>query len=192
LEPSETRSGKWLLPILGWLAFMLWLIPGGVWAAEFSAQVVSRLDGRETQGKVYVKDKNMRLEMGGSRSIITILRSDKGVFWSLMPERKMYLEMPLTQEMTRDLGQFAQDHAKMTSLGRETVGGYLCDKYETEFKTNGGSIKHYMWIAQKLGMSIKIVSLDNSFSREYRDIKEGAVPDAVFEVPPGFIKMNVP
>ena len=192
MEPSETRSGKRHLPILGWLAFMLCLIPIGAWAAEFSAQVVSRLDGRETQGKVYVKDKNMRLEMGGSRSMITILRSDKGVAWSIMPERKMYLEIPLTPEMTRDLGQFAQDHAKMTPLGRETVGGYLCDKYETEFKTNGGSIKHYMWIAQKLGMPIKIVSLDNSFSREYRDIKEGAVPDAVFEVPPGFIKMNVP
>ena len=39
---------------------------------------------------------------------------------------------------------------------------------------------------------IRIVSRDNSFSREYRDIKEGAVPDAVFELPPGFIKMNVP
>ena len=192
MEPSETRSDKWLLPILGWLAFMVCLIPIGAWAAEFSAQVVSRLDGRETQGKVYVKDKNMRLEMGGSRSMITILRSDKGVAWSIMPERKMYLEIPLTPEMTRDLGQFAQDHAKMTSLGRETVGGYLCDKYETEVKTNGGSVKHYMWIAQKLGMPIKIVSLDNSFSREYRDIKEGAVPDAVFEVPPGFTKMNVP
>ncbi len=192
MEPSETRSGKRHLPILGWMAFMLCLIPIGAWAAEFSAQVVSSLEGRETRGKVYVKDKNLRLEMGGSRSMITILRSDKGVAWSIMPEKNMYLEIPLTLEMIRDLGQFAQDHAKMTSLGRETVGDYLCDKYKTEFKTNGGSVKHYMWIAQKLGVPIKIVSLDNSFSREYRDIKEGAVPDAVFELPPGFLKMNIP
>jgi outer membrane lipoprotein-sorting protein len=59
-------------------------------------------------------------------------------------------------------------------------------------KTNGGTHRGTMWVAQKLGMPIKIVSADHSFTQEYRDIKEGGVDDAVFEIPPGYKKMTMP
>jgi outer membrane lipoprotein-sorting protein len=178
--------GFFLLTALGLLA-------GPIPAAEFSAVVVRRLDSQETQGKVYVKgDKVYREFVTGKEVTITILRPDKQVIWMVMPGRKVYMEMPLTKEMTRELGQFAKDQASMIHLGTETVNGYLSDKYETSVKNNGGFIKHTMWVSKKLGVPIKITSPEGSFSMDYRDIKEGGVPDSVFEAPLGYQKMTKP
>jgi len=171
----------------------LGLLAGPISAAEFSAVVVRRLNSQESQGKVYVKgDKVYREFVTGREVTITILRPDKEVIWMVMPGRKVYMEMPLTEEMTRELGQLAKDQASMTHLGTETVNGYLSDKYETSVKNNGGFIKHTMWVSKKLGVPIKITSPEGSFSMDYRDIKEGGVPDSVFEAPAGYQKMNKP
>jgi outer membrane lipoprotein-sorting protein len=179
-------AGFLLLTALGLLA-------GPIPAAEFSAVVVRRLNSQETQGKVYVKgDKVYREFVTGKEVTITILRPDKEVIWMVMPGRKVYMEMPVTEEMTGEPGQIAKDQASMTRLGTETVNGYLSDKYETSVKNNGGFIKHNMWVSKKLGVPIKITSPDGSFSMDYRDIKEGGVPDSVFEAPSGYQKMTRP
>ncbi len=186
--PDKKRllAGFFLLTALGLLA-------GPISAAEFSAVVVRRLNSQESQGKVYVKaDKVYREFVTGKEVTITILRPDKEVIWMVMPGRKVFMEMPVTEEMTRELGQSAKDQASMTHLGTETVNGYLSDKYETSVKNNGGFIKHNMWVSKKLGVPIKITSPDGSFSMDYRDIKEGGVPDSVFEAPAGYQKMTSP
>ena len=165
----------------------------GAQAAEFSAVVISRLNGSERQGRVYVKGNSMRQEFPTASGVTTVIYlGDKHLAWLLMPEKKMYLEMPITAEMTKDLMQLAKDRAHMTFLTTETVNGYQADKFETAFKTNGGVTKHFMWVAKKLGMPIKILSLDNSFSREYRDIKEGELPDTLFSPPAGYQKLSLP
>ena len=47
-------------------------------------------------------------------------------------------------------------------------------------------------ISKKLGAPLRIESADKSFSIDYKDIKEGGVDDALFEVPAGYQKMNMP
>jgi len=175
------------------LSIVLLLATGEVLAAEFSAQVVTLYQGQESRGRVYVKGNRIRQEFpSGSGTRIVIYNAGTKMAWMLRPERKMYLEMPLGEEMVRDLMQTAKDRAAMKPLGAETVNGYAADKYETVFRTNGSELKHYVWIAQKLGMIIKIDSLDQSFSREYRDIKEGGVPEALLTPPPDYRKMSLP
>jgi len=169
------------------------LIPGPAQAAEFSAQMVTRMDSQELKGKVYLQGEKSRLEVftaeGGS---INIARPDKQVSWLLYPAQKMAMEMPLeksdqgkTMVMPKDLGQ-------MTLLGTETVNGYETEKYETVMQDNGKSTKCYLWVAKKLGAPIKMVSVDGKFSQELRNIKEGNVPPEVFEIPPGYQKMSTP
>jgi len=181
----------------GFIAVVLgicWLILAGeTLAAEFSAQVVTIYQGQESRGKVYVKGSRIRQEFPSGSGVKTVIyNADTKIAWMLRPERKMYLEMPLGEEMPRDLMQMSAEKAGMNPLGSETVNGYDTDKYETVFRENGGEQKHYVWIAKKLGMIIKINSLDQSFSREYREIKEGGIPDALFLPPPGYQKMGLP
>lgn len=132
----------------------------------------------------------MRRETSSNQGMITIYHHKEKRILMLMPERMVYMEMPVTEEMTRELLQLSQERAAMKLLGTETINGYLTDKYETSFKDNGGYITHYMWVSRKLDKPIKITSPDGSFLMEYRDIKEGGVPDQIFEVPPGYRNMN--
>jgi hypothetical protein len=179
--------------IMALFSIVLLLSAGEVLAAEFSAQVITIYQGQESRGQVYVKGNRIRQEFpSGSGAKIVIYNADTKMAWILRPERKMVLEMPLTEEMIRGLMQEAKDRAGMKPLGTETVNGYSSDKYETVFRENGGELRHYIWIAKKLGMIIKIDSLDKSFSREYREIKEGGVPEALLAPPPDYEKMSLP
>lgn len=175
------------------LSLVALLLTGEVLAAEFSAQVLTRFQGEETRGKVYVKGNRIRQEFpsGGGAKII-IYNADTKLAWMIMPERKMYLEMPITEEITRSLMHAAKDQGQMNPLGSETVNGYSTNKYETAFRLNGGELRHHIWVAKKLGLIIKVESLDKTFSREYREIKEGEVPEAMFAPPVDYQKMHLP
>jgi Domain of unknown function (DUF4412) len=82
--------------------------------------------------------------------------------------------------------------AKMKKVGSDTIDGYACDKYETTMDHQGKSMKVYTWVATDLGVPIKVVSEDGSFSMEYKDIKPGEVADSLFEAPQGYKKMKMP
>ena len=88
--------------------------------------------------------------------------------------------------------QSAKDQGQINPLGSETVNGYSTNKYETAFQLNGGELRHYIWVANKLGLIIKVESLDKTFSREYQEIKEGKVPEAMFAPPVDYQKMDLP
>jgi len=179
--------------ILALILTVCWLGAGMAQAAEFSAVVFTRADSRESQGKVYLQGEKLRREFpSGEGMTITIARPDKKVMWLFRPGQKTYMEIPFDKS---DLGQtmeLPKDSAKMKLLGTETVNGYETEKYETTVTGQGKTAKHYMWVAKKLGLPIKIVSVDGKFFMEYRQIKEGGVPDGLFEIPPGYQKMALP
>jgi len=174
-------------------AVILACLLGLAQAAEFSAQVVSHMGPQKVKGKVYLKGEKLRQEfsMGGGKSI-NIARPDKQVTWVIMPAQKFYVEMPLEETDEAKTMRMPKDKTKMKLVGTETVNGYETDKYETVIKSNGKTMKFDLWVAKKLGVPIKMVSKDGSYSMEYLNIKEGNVPDSVFEVPSGYRKMSMP
>ena len=163
-------------------------------AAEFSATMITKAGGTEIPGKVYVKGDKMRNEIQASgHPIINIMRPDKKLVWIIMPQQKAYMEMPInpgTQQRMMSLTE--KQKAKMKKVGSETIDGYACEKYETTMDQQGKSMKVYTWIATDLGVPIKVVSEDGSFSMEYKDIKSGEVADSQFEAPQGYKKMKMP
>ena len=163
-------------------------------AAEFSATVVTKGGGMEIPGKVYVKGEKARNEVqAAGQTSIHIIRPDKNLVWVVMPQQKAYMEMPVTGEAQQKMLTLTEKQkAKMQKVGTETVNNYACDKYEATMSHQGKSTKFYFWIATKLGIPIKMVSEDGSFSMEYKDIKPGEVDDALFEPPSGYRKMKMP
>jgi hypothetical protein len=112
-----------------------------------------------------------------------------------MPAEKMYMEMPISQEaQEKMLIKKPEEQAGMKLVGTETVNGFECDKYEYEEAAphKNQPVKHFVWIAKKLQMPIKVKAADGSFSMEYQNIKMGGVADSLFEVPQGYQKMAMP
>jgi hypothetical protein len=185
----------WKRSLLGVaLGTILFLWAGLAQAAEFSASMITKAGGMEIPGKVYVKGDKMRNEIQAQgQTIINIMRPDKKVVWIIMPQQKAYMEMPITQETQQKMMTLTEKQkAKMKKVGTETVEGYTCDKYETTMDHQGKSTTMYTWIATDLGMPIKVVSQDGSFSTEFKDIKPGEMADTLFEAPQGYQKMKMP
>jgi outer membrane lipoprotein-sorting protein len=184
------RQGKFTGVLL--VAALLTLLAGAVRAAEFSATIVTTLRGEARQGKIYIKGDKVRREFpqaGGT--VIVILQGDKKIMWMLEPQTQNYLELPFDKEaFAKTLNQPKEGEGKKL-VGTETLNGYATDKYETAVKTGTGTLRGTMWIAKKLGVPIRIETADKSFVEEYKDIKEGGVDDALFEIPAGYQKKGM-
>ena len=176
------------------LGTVLLLAASLVQAAEFTATMVTKAGGVEIPGKIYVKENKVRNEVqAGGQTSIHILRPDKKVVWIIMPQQKAYVEMPITHTAQQKMLPLTEDQkAKMKKVGTETINGYACDKYETTMSHHGKPMQVFTWVATDLGVPIKIVSEDGSFSMEYKDIKPGQVADSLFDLPQDYKKMQLP
>jgi hypothetical protein len=175
--------------------------------AEFSADIVDlQKPGTPTQARIYFAKDKMRIEAQtanahGSAVIINYATQTGDV---LMAQQHLYMEMPMqaqTQRMgyaaaffqTGDVENACSDWQKMGhqsstchKVGGDTVNGRSTVKYET---TNAsGDISHF-WLDPKLRFPVKWEGKSNS--GELRNIQEGAQPASLFEIPAGFVKMDL-
>ncbi|MCX5894190.1 MAG: DUF4412 domain-containing protein [Deltaproteobacteria bacterium] len=171
-------------------AVLAFLLVGLAQAAEFSAITVTKSGNSERQGKLYVKGDKARQEFSTSEGTTTaILRQDKKIMWLLMPGQRAYIEMPFDQEDFAKALNIPIEGANKKFLGTEMLKGYETEKYETTAKLGTQEVKSRMWISKKLGIPLRIESLDKSFAQDY-DIQEGGVADALFEIPAGYQKLT--
>ena len=167
-------------------------------AAELSAQSVRWSEGEDPDvSNVWIKGELRREEIldEGEIGTITITRPDKGVVWNLMPDEKMYMAVPLMQDASVTIVNVEglEERGTVKVLGREEVSGFDCEVREYSLDDSGrSSVK--VWYAGSLEFPIRIVQHVDSeqLTMEYRKIKVEAVPDSMFEVPPGYTKLEVP
>jgi hypothetical protein len=157
-------------------------------AAEFSADFVVQIQGEpEMTGRILVKGEKVRHEMTqeGEKQTM-IIRPDKNVTWMIMPEEKMYMEIPYQADNKAFEEWTPEKESKAKLVGEEVVSGLQCKKYETE---EDGE-KTTFWISQKHSFPLK--AQDSESTLEYRNIKEDKIPDSEFELPAGLKKMPMP
>lgn len=148
--------------------------------------VISALGEKDAHGKVYVQGTKMRMEMGapnGDENLVTITRPDKKLVWVLMPEEKMYLEQPYQDDPRMKEWTPAQE-AKSKLVGKETVSGLECNKYQVEGEQT------FYWVSDKIGFPVKTQAPDGTMV--LKNIQPGKVPGDLFEVPAGFEKLSMP
>jgi hypothetical protein len=170
------------------LVVSLFLFSSPAMAIEFSADMfIQPKDEEPLKGKIYVKGDKVRQEMTEEGEVqIMIIRPDKKVTWMIIPEDKTYLEMPYQAEDKTFEEWTAEKESKAKLLGEETVSGLQSRKYES---IEDGE-KTYFWISKKFPFPVKVE--DAEVTMEYRNIKEGSVPDSLFELPSGYEKMTMP
>lgn len=177
---------RWLL-----LALVLW--PAAAPAAEFAAQMLTRVRQAVVPGRIFVKGGKMRQEFNDAEGqTITILRPDKKLVWVLLPRDRVYMEVPLKPRWPGQFIQIPPDAKQKRLVGSERVSGYDAEKYEVAVAAREGLERQIFWVPAKLGVPIKVEVPARNFSSEYKDIKEGPVADRLFEIPPGYEKVTKP
>jgi len=177
----------------GCLLLALLLLPVPAWGANFSAQMLVKDGDKIIPGRIFVQDGKMRQEFNDeSGQTITIVRPDLKLIWVIIPREKTYIELPLRARLPGQFIQMPPNPINKRHLGRETVNGYMADKYQLAVQDGGGLEFQTFWVAPQLGMPLKVVCNQRKFSIEYRSIKEGKQADRLFAVPPGYQKLASP
>jgi hypothetical protein len=175
-----------------WWVLLVLTVPGTAWEAEFSALLLVKDGGKTIPGKLYVLDGKMRQDfIDETGHTITIVRPDQKVVWVIIPQERTYMEMPLKIRLPGQFIQIPPNAINKRHLGRETVNGYVAEKYQIAVPGRGGLEFQTFWVAPKLGLPIKMECRPRHFSLEYTNIKEGGVPARLFNLPPGLRKTSL-
>ena len=172
-------------------------LPGLGLAADFTADMTQTLNGNPLmQGKASVKDGKVRVE-SSMQGVSQVVISDPatGRMIMLQPQMKMYMETKVDPaKMSPDVVKDGKnEQGQWRVLGRETVDGWECEKRVFDFKDKSqGELTG--WFALKLDYPIKtmVTNGKDTMTVEYKNIKTGQLDAALFEVPLGYQKMNVP
>jgi hypothetical protein len=185
-------SGKKNVVVL-LLAILVFSAATVVFAEDFSADMVSRVKGQIMEGKIYISEGKCRIDTPQS---VVISRVDRNVAWMLMPDQKMYMEMPLQNQA--DSMVVGKDKVpgelKRESLGREVLNGVSVEKYRIVYKLGSVEQTVLTWIPENSNFPLKTAAEDGSWDVEYRNISAVSLSASFFEIPAGYRKMemNIP
>jgi len=99
-----------------------------IFAAEITADMVTK-EGKVTRnGKIYVKGNKCRVEKG-STPLYIIVRGDKSLLWQVNNAEKTYIKAKLTPDMMPTIEEKIFGETGRKPLGAETINGYPAKKY---------------------------------------------------------------
>ncbi len=167
-----------------------------VTSKPFSADMTKTTGNKTTTAKVHVIATAMRSEgVEAGKKYISIMRYDRNVMWSLMPDEKIYVEMPIPAgaEVAAGMKEMTKGaQVKHESLGSEQVGGYQCDKSRTTVTWQGITTSTVQWAAKELGEFV-VKKLDEKLGQitEFKNIQLGPQDPSLFEPHAGYRKMSM-
>jgi len=164
--------------------------------AQFTADMVMTENDMTKTTKLIVEDPYYRMEMEeGGQQLCILVNKDKQITDVVMPDQKMYMEISSSsmQSASNDVFQSIEKQKSTYDtkmVGKETVNGYECEKYEI---SDGGKLLSTYWQSAELDFPIKVVSgVNQNMIMELKNIKMGDVDDSLFKVPDGYMKMDMP
>ncbi len=177
--------------------------------SPFSADyTMTGKEHKPVHGKMFFSGKLMRMDMqapseeaspmGAMSTIVDVSNSAEPKIITLMHGQKMYMEMSgIGRAANRSpiprIGDPMNPCANRPGVtckkvGTETVNGRMCEKWEFTGKNPGENGTY--WIDSKTRFPIKTV-LQNGFTMEYTNIKEGPQDPSLFAVPAGYKKFSM-
>jgi len=181
---------------------------GAVWAldtqevkVEYSADDYIETEKMKMHSKVFHAPGKERKEMymgetGGEPNSIMIIRWDKGVIWTLMPQMGMYTEGSMGAGE-----QGSEGDMKITEqsvVGEEVIEGRKTTKSKVIMKdSKGRAFGGFMWVTKE-GIQVKMDAIFKSekekmrMKMELKDLKIEKQDPALFEIPAGYTKMGMP
>ena len=145
--------------ILVWLAVSIGLAtPLFAWEGpqvEYSANTRMETADGVMEGMVFHTPGKERRELTTSGEPMTIIiRQDKKVMWTLMPEANAYMEMSL--EESQDKTDFSAYQIDQTIVGEEDINGIKTTKSKVIMTNKDGSKLGGFWWTTKEGIPLKM------------------------------------
>jgi hypothetical protein len=171
---------------------------------DYSATMVTESGSppKITETKVYSGKGRTRSEAVGRHGpSITIIDPARGTMWMLDPSKKTAIDMSAMIEAGKEMKKeqktddpsnpWAGIAQSCTSkdMGAEIVSGRNTEKWMFTFEISGKTYTNYDWIDKELSAPIR--SQGEGRTMEMRDIKEGAQPDSLFEIPADYTKTTI-
>ena len=164
---------------------------------EYSAWSVIETQMGVVKGKVYHAKAKERQELSGEMigvETIAIVRKDTHIVWVLMPASKTYMEQPFNEGTSSNM---PDGDYELTKIGLETLNGHKTTKSKfTCVLKDGKKLEGFLWmtgegIVVKMDAAGKDPERDARVKIELTNIKIGKQDDSLFELPPGYNKLNV-
>ncbi len=124
---------------------------------------------------------------------IEILRKDKGLVWSMAPDFKDYIEVPLRQDSWEHVltNIFLDNLSDFKKSGEMKLLNYHCGIYKRVDKVKDDEWTNIFYIAQDLNVILKSELLQNGKLVQTMEAAEFHLEkpaDSLFEVPSGYKK----
>src|SRR5438034_6779860 len=167
---------------LGLIAGLFTTAPA--WALEFSADLITRANGKTRVSNLYYRDDRWRLEHQDPGPVnVTIVRKDKQVMWMLLSRLKHYKEVPFEPAQTPKVHEQLEGETSRSAIGTETLDGHPTTLYEIRVQDGEKTSDYYQWLATDIHFPLKLMKKDGSWSVEYRRVRVGPLSDFLFQLP---------
>ena len=177
----------WSSPVMG-LAAVLWLF-GAVEAGalEFTADQVTKINGRTHKSNIYYRDNMWRIEHHSMGPVnVSIVRKDKNLVWLLLSRMKHFKTMPYSAEQELQVSERLDGEVSREEIGKETREGHPTTLYEVTVKQGERTEVYYQWLATDIRFPMKLARKDGSWIVEYQHVKLRPVIDYLFQLPLNF------
>jgi len=165
-----------------WLAGVT---PAG--ALEFTADQITRIDGRSRKANIYYRDDRWRLEHHDLGPVnVTIVRKDKQVMWLLLSRMKHFKTVPYDPAQAPKVTERMEGEIAREEIGTEVLDGHPTTLYQVTVRHDDRTDVYYQWLATDIRFPLKLARKDGSWTVEYKNVKLRKVTDYLFQLPLNF------
>lgn len=159
----------------------------GVEALEFTADQVTKINGRTQKSHIYYRDNMWRIEHHSMGPVnVSIVRKDKKVVWLLLSRMKHFKTLPYSAEQDLQVSERLDGEISREAIGTETREGHPTTLYEVTVKQGERREVYYQWLATDIHFPMKLAKKDGSWIVEYQHVKLRSVIDYLFQLPLNF------
>jgi hypothetical protein len=156
-------------------------------ALEFTADQITKIDGRTHKAFIYYRDQMWRIEHHELGPVnVTIVRKDKQLVWLLLSRMKHFKTLPYDAEQDLRVTPALEGEIQRLEIGMEVREGHPTTLYEVTTKQGERVEQYYQWVATDLHFPMKLAKKDGSWIVEYQHVKMRSVSDYLFNLPVNF------
>lgn len=175
---------------LCWIFILAWSLPLCVQQAaalEFTADQVTKIDGKLHKAYVYYRDAMWRIEHHSTGPVnVSIVRKDKQVVWLLLSRLKHFKTVPYSPEQDLMVNERLEGEVSREEIGTEVREGHTTVLYEVRTRQGERVEEYYQWLATDIHFPMKLAKKDGSWIVEYHHVKMRSVSDSLFNLPVNF------
>lgn len=157
------------------------------WALEFTADQITKIDGRTQKAFIYYRDQMWRIEHHSMGPVnVSIVRKDKQVVWLLLSRMKHFKTIAYNPDQDLRVSEKLEGEIFRQEIGTEIREGHPTILYEVRTKQGERVEEYYQWVATDLHFPMKLARKDGSWIVEYQHVKLRSVSDSLFNLPVNF------